>query len=40
MKVKELKEQLGRIKKNKFLREREIVKGGQNEREEVSGLQL
>jgi hypothetical protein len=29
LKVKELKEQLRRIRKNKFLREREIIKGSQ-----------
>ena len=40
LKIRDIKEQLSRIKKNKFLREREIVKGSSRDRTEMQSLQL
>ena len=40
LKVRETKDQMGRIKKNKFLREREIIKGSEKDQSELEYLQL
>lgn len=39
-KIRGLKDQMLRIKKNKFLREREIIKGNDKDKAEVQDLQL
>lgn len=39
-KIRELKDQMLRIKKNKFIREREIIKGNDKDKAEVQDLQL
>lgn len=38
--IRELKDQMLRIKKNKFLREREIIKGNDKDKAEVQDLQV
>ncbi len=39
IRIKELKEQLGRIKKNKFMREKQIMKGNIKENQQIQNLQ-